>query len=448
MSQENSQTAGLPTLSSSMIWMINFGFLGVQTAFTLQSSHMSRIFQTIGADPNNLGWFFILPPLAGLIVQPIIGYYSDRTWAPKLGGRRLPYLLLGTIVAVIVMLLLPNSGSFGFGYGSLAALWFGAITVAFLDLSSNVAMQPFKMMVGDMVNDDQKSYAYGVQSFLSNTGAVLAAIFPFLLTLMGVANKAPKGVVPQSVIISFYVGAALLVITSLFTIFRVHEYDPATYAKYHGISEADNKEGGNWLTLLRHAPKAFWTVTLVQFFCWFAFQYLWTYSAGAIASNVWGTTNASSVGYQDAGNWYEVLAAVQSIAAVIWSYVLAKVPNKYHKLGYAGSLLLGAIGFISVFYIHDKWTLIISYTLVGIAWAGMNTYPLTIVTNALSGKHMGTYLGLFNGSICLPQIVASLLSFVLFPMLGGSQVHMFLLGGVVMILAALSVGTIHETYVR
>ncbi|MED7651714.1 UNVERIFIED_CONTAM: MFS transporter, partial [Bifidobacterium longum] len=155
---------------------------GVQTAFTLQSSQMSRIFQTIGADPNNLGWFFILPPLAGLIVQPIIGYYSDRTWAPKLGGRRLPYLLLGMIVSVIVMMLLPNSGSFGFGYGSLAALWFGAITVALLDLSSNVAMQPFKMMVGDMVNDDQKSYAYGIQSFLSNTGAVLAAVFPFILT--------------------------------------------------------------------------------------------------------------------------------------------------------------------------------------------------------------------------------------------------------------------------
>ena len=448
MSEEKSQTIGLPKLSNSMIWMINFGFLGVQTAFTLQSSQMSRIFQTIGADPNNLGWFFILPPLAGLIVQPIIGYYSDRTWAPKLGGRRLPYLLLGTIVAVIVMLLLPNSGSFGFGYGSLAALWFGAITVALLDLSSNVAMQPFKMMVGDMVNDDQKSYAYGVQSFLSNTGAVLAAIFPFLLTWFGVPNKAAKGVVPQSVIISFYVGAALLVITSLFTVFRVHEYDPATYAKYHGISEEDNKEGGNWLTLLRHAPKAFWTVTLVQFFCWFAFQYLWTYSAGAIASNVWHTTNATSAGYQAAGNWYGVLAAVQSIAAVIWSYVLAKVPNKYHKLGYAGSLFLGAIGFLSIFFIHDQWTLIISYSLVGIAWAGMNTYPLTIVTNALSGKHMGTYLGLFNGSICLPQIVASLLSFIIFPMLGGSQAHMFLLAGVVMILAALSVNTIHETYVQ
>ena len=428
--------------------MINFGFLGVQTAFTLQSSQMSRIFQTIGADPNNLGWFFILPPLAGLIVQPIIGYYSDRTWAPKLGGRRLPYLLLGTIVAVIVMLLLPNSGSFGFGYGSLAALWFGAITVAFLDLSSNVAMQPFKMMVGDMVNDDQKSYAYGIQSFLSNTGAVLAAVFPFLLTMFGVPNTAKKGVVPQSVVISFYVGAALLVITSLFTVFRVHEYDPATYAKYHGISEEDNKEGGNWLTLLRHAPKAFWTVTLVQFFCWFAFQYLWTYSVGAIANNVWGTTNASSAGYQAAGNWYGVLAAVQSIAAVVWSYVLAKVPNKYHKLGYAGSLFIGAIGFLSVFFIHSQGALVLSFIFIGIAWAAMNTYPLTIVTNALSGKHMGTYLGLFNGSICLPQIVASLFSFALFPMLGHSQAHMFILAGIVMVLAGLSVGTIHETYVK
>lgn len=426
--------------------MINFGFLGVQTAFTLQSSQMSRIFQTIGADPNNLGWFFILPPLAGLIVQPIVGYYSDRTWKPRLGGRRLPYLILGTLIAVIVMLLLPNSGSFGFGYGSLMALWFGAITVAFLDLSSNVAMQPFKMMIGDMVNDKQKSYAYGIQSFLSNTGAVLAAIFPFLLTWLGVANTANKGVVPRSVVISFYAGAILLIITSLFTVFRVKEYDPATYAMYHGISEKENSEGGNWITLLKKAPKAFWTVTLVQFFCWFAFQYLWTYSAGAIAQNVWHTANASSAAYQAAGNWYGVLAAVQSIAAVACSYVLAKLPNRFHKSGYAFSLILGALGFVSVFFVHNQYILIVSYILVGIAWAGMNTYPLTIVTNALSGNHMGTYLGLFNGSICLPQIVASLLSFGLFPLLGSSQANMFLLAGAVMLLGAFAVGTIKETF--
>ena len=448
MSQEKSTGAGLPTLSKSTIWMINFGFLGVQTAFTLQSSQMSRIFQTIGADPNNLGWFFILPPLAGLIVQPIIGYYSDRTWAPKLGGRRLPYLLLGMIVAVIVMILLPNSGSFGFGYGSLAALWFGAITVALLDLSSNVAMQPFKMMVGDMVNDDQKSYAYGIQSLICNTGAVLAAIFPFLLTWWGVSNTAKKGVVPQSVVISFYVGAVILVITCLFTIFRVHEYDPATYARYHGISEEDNKKGGNWFTLLKHAPRVFWNVALVQFFCWFSFQYLSTYAVGAIAKNVWLTTDASSAAYQAAGNWYGVMTAVQSIAAVVWSYVLAKVPNNRHKLVYGLSLALGAIGYTSIFLVHSQMLLILSFILIGISWAGMNTYPLTMVSNALSGKHMGTYLGLFNCSICLPQIVASLLSFIIFPMVGNSMPAMMLITGISGFLAALSVISIKETYVK
>ena len=444
--EQKKQTSGLPYLSKKTIWMINFGFLGVQTAFTLQSSQMSRIFQTIGADPNSLGWFFILPPLMGMIVQPIVGYYSDRTWAPKLGGRRLPYLMLGTIVAVIVMLLLPNSGSLGFGYGSFAALMFGAITVAFLDLSSNVAMQPFKMMVGDMVNDDQKSYAYGIQSLLNNIGSVLAAIFPFLLTWFGLRNTAPKGVVPPSVRWAFYIGAILLICTSALTMTHVKEYDPETYAKYHGIKESDNKEGGNWVELLKHAPKAFWTVSLVQFFCWFAFQYLWTYSAGAIAQNVWHTTNASSAAYQAAGNWYGVMAAVQSIAAVVWSYVLAKLPNKYHKAGYMGSLLLGAVGFATVCFFFNQYALILSYALVGIGWAGINTYPLTIVTNALSGKHMGTYLGLFNCSICLPQIVASLCSFFLYPMLGNSQPHMMLLGGIVMAIGAFSVNAIKETF--
>ena len=254
------------------------------------------------------------------------------------------------------------------------------------------------------------------------------------------------GVVPQTVVVAFYVDAALLIITSLFTIFKVKEYDPETYALYHGISTEANEEKVSWIQLLKTAPKAFWTVTLVQFFCWFAFQYLWTYSAGAIAENVWHTTNATSQGYQAAGNWYGVLAAVQSIAAVVWSYVLAKVPNKYHKAGYFSSLLLGALGFLSIFFVFNQYVLIVSYILVGIAWAGINTYPLTIVTNALSGNHMGTYLGLFNGSICLPQIVASLLSFGLFPLLGGHQANMFLAAGIVLALGAFSVLLIKETY--
>ena len=442
---ENNKVSGLPELAKSVIWMINFGYLGIQIAFTLETSQMSRIFQTLGADPTKLGWFFILPPLAGLVVQPAIGSFSDRTWAPKLGGRRLPYLLIGMIFAVIMMLFLPNIGSLGLGYGSIEALVFGAIAIAILDVAANMAMQPFKMMIGDMVNDEQKSYAYGIQSMLSNSGAVIAAFFPFLLTVLGVANTAKKGVVPQSVVISFYVGATKLVITSLLTVTKVHEYDPKTYARYHGIKE-DNKEGGNWFELLKKAPKVFWQVSLVQLFCWFSFQYLSTYATGAIAENVWKVTDPSSAGYQLAGNWFGVLTAVQSIAAVIWSYVLAKVPNDHHKFGYGISLLLGAIGYGSIFFVHSQNILIVSFILIGISWAAMNTYPLTMVSNALSGKHMGTYLGLFNCSICLPQIIASLLSFILFPLMKYSMPAMMLTAGISGILAAVCVLFIKETY--
>lgn len=442
---ENNKVSGLPELAKSVIWMINFGYLGIQIAFTLETSQMSRIFQTLGADPTKLGWFFILPPLAGLVVQPAIGSFSDRTWAPKLGGRRLPYLLIGMIFAVIMMLFLPNIGSLGLGYGSIEALVFGAIAIAILDVAANMAMQPFKMMIGDMVNDEQKSYAYGIQSMLSNSGAVIAAFFPFLLTVLGVANTAKKGIVPQSVVISFYVGAAILVITSLLTVTKVHEYDPKTYARYHGIKE-DNKEGGNWFELLKKAPKVFWQVSLVQLFCWFSFQYLSTYATGAIAENVWKVTDPSSAGYQLAGNWFGVLTAVQSIAAVIWSYVLAKVPNDHHKFGYGISLLLGAIGYGSIFFVHSQNILIVSFILIGISWAAMNTYPLTMVSNALSDKHMGTYLGLFNCSICLPQIIASLLSFILFPLMNYSMPAMMLTAGISGILAAVCVLFIKETY--
>jgi len=441
---QNKTKQKMPDLPISTIWMISFGFLGVQMAFSLQSSNMGRIFQTLGADPTQLGFFFILPPLAGLIIQPLVGYFSDRTWMPKL-GRRIPYLIVGTVVAVIVMCLLPNSGSLGFGFGSVAALTFGAVAILFMDLSSNVAMQPFKMMVGDMVNEKQKGFAYSIQSFLSNSGAVLASIFPFVLTLMGVANSAPKGVIPQSVVISFYAGAAILIICSLFTILKVKEYTPEEYAAYHGITEQSTKEKVGMFTLLRNAPKVFWTVTIVQFFCWMGFQYLWTYGTGAIAVNAWNTTDPSSSAYQDAGNWFGVLSAVQSIAAVLWSLVLSRVSNNKRKPAYAISLLLGGIGFSSVFFIHNQWALLVSFILIGIAWAAMMTFPFTILTNALSGKNMGTYLGLFNGSICLPQIIASCLSFVLFPAIGSSMPTMILISGISLIIGAISVSIIRET---
>lgn len=433
----------LPNLSISTIWMISFGFFGVQMAFQLQSSNMGRIFQTLGANPNDLGFFFILPPLAGLIVQPLIGYFSDKTWIPKI-GRRIPYLVVGSVVAVIVMCLLPNAGSFGFGFGSMAALLFGSITILFMDLSSNVAMQPFKMMVGDMVNEKQKGFAYSIQSFLSNSGAVLASIFPFILTIIGVSNTAPEGVIPQSVIISFYIGAIILIICSLFTVFKVKEYPPNEYALYHGINENEPKEKINVFKLLLNAPKVFWTVAIVQFFCWMGFQYLWTYGTGAIALNVWHTTEAYSQAYQSAGNWFGILSAVQSISAVLWSLILSRTSNSKRKFFYTLSLILGGVGFGSIFFIHNEFALIISFILIGMAWAGMMTFPFTILTNALSGKNIGMYLGLFNGSICLPQIVASCLSFALFPLVGSSMPSMLLISGILLIIGALSVSIIKE----
>ncbi|MGG2940892.1 SLC45 family MFS transporter [Heyndrickxia faecalis] len=437
----------LPALPISTIWMISFGFLGVQMAFSLQSSNMGRIFQTIGADPTKLGFFFILPPLAGLVVQPLVGYFSDRTWIPKL-GRRIPYLLVGAVVAVIVMCLLPNAGSFGFGFGSVTALTFGAVTILFMDLSSNVAMQPFKMMVGDMVNEEQKGFAYAVQSFLSNSGAVLACIFPFVLTALGVSNSAPKGVVPQSVVVSFYSGAVILIVCSLFTVFKVKEYSPDEYAVYHGIQNQAQKEKMGMFQLLLNAPKEFWTITVVQFFCWMGFQYLWTYGAGAVAKNAWNAVDPSSTAYQEAANWFGVLSGVYSLAAVFWSLVLTKVPKNKQKPAYAFSLVLGGVGFGSVFFIHNPGTLLVSFILIGIAWAAMMAFPFTILTNALSGENMGTYLGLFNGSICLPQIVASCLSFVIFPALGSSMPAMILLSGVLLVIGAASVSLIKKTQTK
>jgi maltose/moltooligosaccharide transporter len=436
----------LPALPSSTIFLINFGFLGVQMAFQLQSTNMGRIFQTIGADPNNLGFFFILPPLAGMIVQPLVGYFSDRTWSPKF-GRRIPYLLIGAIIAMIVMCLLPNAGSFGFGFASLAALWFGAISLLFMDLSSNIAMQPFKMMVGDMVNEKQKGFAYAIQSFSSNAGALLASIFPFALTALGLANTAKKGTVPPSVVWSFYAGAIILSLCCLLTVFRVKEYDPVTYAKYHGIEDSQEKKG--IFAALKSAPKVFWTVSVVQFFCWMGFQYLWTYATGAIASNVWGVTNPTSAGYQAAGNWYGVMSAVQSIAAVIWALVLSKVNNNHHKGFYSASLIMGAVGFGSIFFIHDKYTLFISFALIGCAWAAMNAFPFTFLTNAIEDSaNMGTYLGLFNSSICLPQIVASIASFAIFPLLGSHMPTMLLLSGIFLAVGAASVGIVKEVWAR
>lgn len=434
----------LPTLAFSTLMLMTFGNLGTSMAFALQSSNMGRIFQTLGADPTKLGFFFILPPLAGMIVQPLVGYFSDRTWIPKI-GRRLPYLIIGTIVAVVVMCLLPNSGSFGFKTST--ALWFGAISILFMDLSSNMSMQPFKMMISDMVNDEQKDIAWSWQTIWGNIGSVAADLFPFLLTWIGVTNVAAKGELPDSVKFSFYLGALILVVSSIFTIWKVDEYDPETYAKYHGLSEEDHI-GENFFTIVKNAPKVFRTLGIVEFFAWAAFQYLWTYGTGTVAKNIWHTTNAASAAYQAAGNWFGVLSAIEVVVAIIWGLVLTKLNDKIRKPAYSFGMLVGALGFWGLSVAPTRFVSVIAFIGIGISWVTINSIPFTILTNALDGKHDGTYMGLFNCWICLPQIVASIASFALFPLLGNDIPHMLTVAGVLCFIGIFAVHVVKETSVE
>lgn len=433
-----------PDLSFWSLWNLSFGFFGVQIAYALQSANISRIFATLGADPHELSYFWLLPPLAGLIIQPIVGTLSDRTWCRF--GRRLPYLVFGALLAVVVMCLLPNAGSFHFALAG--ALIFGAVALMFLDLSINISMQPFKMLVGDMVNEKQKGLAYSIQSFLCNAGSVVGFLFPFVLTWLGFQNKAPKGEIPESVTWSFYLGAAILILCVIYTFAKVKEMPPKEYAEYHGIKEEKNEKKENIFTLLVHAPKVFWTVGLVQFFCWAAFMYMWTYNAGAVAEQAFGwnpSDGTASLVYQEAGNWNGILFAVQAVGSVLWAIVLPMFRNR--RFGYFISLVIGGIGFISTLFIADKWLLFVSYFLVGTAWAAMLAMPFTILTNSISGKHMGAYLGLFNGTITLPQIVAAALGGAVFGLLGGSsQLNMIVLAGVLLIIGGLCVFFIKETY--
>ena len=281
----------IPDKSFWQLWNLSFGFFGVQIAYALQSANISRIFSTLGADPHNLSYFWILPPLAGIIVQPIIGVLSDRTWTRF--GRRIPYLFIGALIAVAVMCLLPNAGSFGMAVS--AAMVFGLISLMFLDTSINMAMQPFKMMVGDMVNEKQKGLAYSIQSFLCNAGSLVGYLFPFIFAYLGIKNTAAKGVIPDSVIYSFYIGALILILCVIYTSVKVKEYPPEEYAEYHGIKEEDKKEKTNIFKLLVKAPKAFWTVGLVQFFCWAAFMFMWTYTNGSVALNAFDAPTVETV---------------------------------------------------------------------------------------------------------------------------------------------------------
>ena len=428
-----SSSANKPLLSFWQIWNISFGFLGVQIGYSLQNANTSRILSALDADPHHLSLFWLAAPLAGLIVQPIVGLSSDKTWT-KL-GRRIPFILGGAIVSAGAMFFMPNSEHFA---ALLAPLIFGATMLLLMDTSFNVTMQPFRALVSDMVPDSQRNKGYSIQSFLINAGAVVGSLLPFILTSLGVANEPAEGQkVAPTVVWSFYFGGAVLLLSVLWTSFRTKEYPPAEYAKYNNISE-EKEEKQSFMQLLVNIPTAMWQLAVTQFFSWFSLFLMWVYTTQGIAQHIWGVTDPKSKEFNEAGNWTGVIFAAYSVFAALYSLVLTPLADKFgRKNTYAISLLAGGIGLISMMFIEDKNLHFVSMVGVGIAWAAILAMPYAILSSSLPAKQTGVYMGIFNITITVPQIAAGLLGGVALSLLNEQAINVIGLSGVSMLLAGI-----------
>lgn len=434
-----------PKLSFWQILNLSFGFLGVQIGYSLQNGNTSRILEALGADVHSIGYFWLAAPLAGLIVQPIIGLSSDKTWTRL--GRRIPFILVGAIISALAMFFMPNAGNFT---NLLPALVFGAVMLLLMDTSFNITMQPFRALVGDMVNDEQKNLGYSLQSALINFGAVFGSLLPWILTKANVANVPAEGQkVADSVIWSFYIGGGILLLSVLWTVFRTKEYAPKEHAEYNNIDldAPENKVKSNIFTLISNAPKIFWQLGVVQFFSWFSLFLMWVYTTRAIANQVWGpdAVDAKSLGFNEAGDWTGVMFGFYSAIAAIFALLIPSIAKTIgRKKTYSFSLILGGIGLISMILIHDKNLLLLSMIGVGFAWAAILAIPYAMLSSSLPAEKMGVYMGLFNATITIPQIAAGLLGSTLIALFGGSPIMIIVIAGISMAIAGLAVFSVKE----
>lgn len=426
-----------PTLSFWQIWNLSFGFMGVQFGFALQNGNVSRILQALGADVHHLGYFWLAAPIAGIVIQPIIGGASDKTWT-KL-GRRIPFILAGAIMATVAMFLMPNAEIFT---ALMPAMFFGALMLLVMDASFNITMQPFRALVGDMVPASQRDLGYSVQSFLINTGAVVGSLLPFILTYLGVANEPAEGEkVADSVTWAFYIGGAALILSVLWTSFMTKEYNPKDYAKYNPVEEkpkTEEKEG--FASILKGMPKVMLQLAVVQFFSWVALYMMWVYSTPAIAEHFWNTTDAKSQAYNEAGNWVGVIFGAYSLFAALFSVVMPKLVSMIgRKSTYSLALFLGGAGLVSMMFVPNQEILVLSMVGVGIAWAAILAMPYSILSGVLPSDKMGLYMGIFNFTIAGPQILAGLLGGQIVSLFDGQAIYILVLAGVCMLLGGLAV---------
>lgn len=433
-----------PKLSFWQIWNLSFGFLGVQIGYSLQNSNTSSIFESLGADVSHLSYFWLAAPLAGMIIQPIIGLFSDGTWTRL--GRRIPYILGGSIVSALALALMPNCPRLL----AFAPLAMGAFILLFMDLSFNVTMQPFRALVADMLDDRQKTQGYVVQTFLINLGAVIGAILPLIMTQLGVSDEAEPGSVPEHIAYSYLLGGAILLLTVLVTSFKTREYPPEEFARYNDLKPEPEGPRPGFMTLMRNIPQAMVRLGVTQFFSWAALFLMWTYLKPAITGVVTDHATGEILSAGATQTWVGVLNGTYPIPACIAALFLGRIAARWgNRPVYAACLLLGAAGFAGLCLLHNQYALMIPMVGIGIAWAGILAMPYAILSRAVEPRHMGVYMGIFNFTITIPQIVIGLTGGAIVKYCFASNaVWMLALAGLFMLLAALSVGFVHEEAAR
>jgi maltose/moltooligosaccharide transporter len=435
-----------PKMSVLQIIFMSFGFLGIQFGFALQNGNTSRILRSFGADVEQLPMFWIVAPLVGMIVQPIIGHYSDRTWN-KL-GRRKPYFLVGAILSSIALVILPNSSLLT---SVLPVLWMGAGMVMIMDASFNVSMEPFRALVADNLPESQRTSGFAIQTFLIGIGAVVGSALPSLLAQMGFSQEAGASGVADNIRYSFYIGAVVFMAAILVTVFFSKEYPPEQYAQYHGQADTDVKEKSSlWdiFTDFKNMPRTMKQLGLVQFFSWFALFSMWVFTTDAVATHVYGLTGeySKSIEYNTAGNVVSSAFGVYNLVAAVYALCLPLLAKFLGRKGtHAFSLLAGGVGLLSIYFIKDPAMLTYSMIGVGLAWASILAMPYVILSGSIPAGKLGIYMGIFNFFITLPQIVNGIFGgFIVKHFYNGQSIYAIVLAGFLLICAAVSVLFVYD----
>jgi maltose/moltooligosaccharide transporter len=435
-----------PKMSVLQIIFMSFGFLGIQFGFALQNGNTSRILRSFGADVEQLPMFWIVAPLVGMIVQPIIGHYSDRTWN-KL-GRRKPYFLVGAILSSIALVVLPNSGLLT---SVLPVLWMGAGMVMIMDASFNVSMEPFRALVADNLPESQRTSGFAIQTFLIGIGAVVGSALPSLLAQMGFSQEAGPSGVADNIRYSFYIGAVVFMAAILVTVFFSKEYPPEQYAQYHGQADTDVKEKSSLLDIFKdfkNMPRTMKQLGLVQFFSWFALFSMWVFTTDAVATHVYGLTGdySKSIEYNTAGNVVSSAFGVYNLVAAVYALCLPLLAKFLGRKGtHAFSLLAGGLGLLSIYFIKDPALLTYSMIGVGLAWASILAMPYVILSGSIPAGKLGIYMGIFNFFITLPQIVNGIFGgFIVKHFYNGQSIYAIVLAGFLLICAAVSVLFVYD----